>query len=282
MRRPIPSFVRSPLVAAAVLAAVAVALPARFTEPLRSRLAWAGSATPATPMRDAPAAGLEEAAPGSSARSEVALVAGDAREVAALRIRVRALEDEVTALRRQLAEASAARDAIEGAPAILAPSLITTRVTADHRASTLREVVRIGAGASRGVRAGAVVLSEGALVGLVESTDGAGSLVRLLCDGRTRVRVRVGDEGPGGILRGDGPGAPLLLQLAEPDAPIEVGATVLVDDGSSVAPGGVPVGVVEAVEHPPGELLPQVRIAPLADLTALRVVTVSVSQEEDR
>lgn len=104
---------------------------------------------------------------------------------------------------------------------------------------------RIGKGKKHGVRKGAAVVSNGAVVGVVTDVSQYSSRVRTLLAADSRLGVKMAGSGNVGILKGKNKEQTLCLaDYLDRDLPCLIGEEVVTSGLSDTIPGGVPVGAV--------------------------------------
>jgi rod shape-determining protein MreC len=135
------------------------------------------------------------------------------------------------------------------------------------------QTVRIGVGASSGIKKGMPVRTAAGLVGRVVEVFQTSSTVMLVTDADMSIGVRFGLTGEVAIARGQGRGDALRLELVALDATVAKG-DVVVTSGlqNSRFPPGIPVGRVAAVR--PGSISQEVTIRPAVDLSRISFVRV--------
>jgi len=174
---------------------------------------------------------------------------GNLGEADQQRARADALQQQVAALRRQVAaDADAKRTAA---------ALARLRLTADAAAYTIvparvvgaggvtgsEQVVDIGAGTADGVVVGQLVVVPEGLVGVVVRAVASTSTVRLASDPTSVVGARLEASRALGTVTGTGTPGVLTFTVFDPTVPVRKGERV-VTFGSRDYAGGVPVGVV--------------------------------------
>lgn len=168
---------------------------------------------------------------------------------------------------RRLAEL----DALLGA--VGEDATVPARVTGFGPGLGFARTVTLDVGSDDGVQAGQTVRSGAGLVGRTVQVGPATTVVLLLVDPGFSVGVRLAREGTLGLARGGGDGALTFTQV-EGDRVRE--GEVLLTAGSDTFVPDVPVGRVEQVQAPRGELTPTATVVPFADLSSLDLVGVVV------
>lgn len=137
-------------------------------------------------------------------------------------------------------------------------------------------VATIDAGSRDGLRPDLSVLSADGLVGRVKTVTRTTATVLLAADPASKVGVRLRGNGEIGIVRGSATG-PLVLQLLDPSARIEVGAAVATLGSPQNRPyaPGIPVGRVTSIVPGSGAAR-TARVTPYVRFSALDLVGVVV------
>jgi rod shape-determining protein MreC len=107
--------------------------------------------------------------------------------------------------------------------------------------------VTLNRGTSSGVQEGAIVKSDGGLVGLVESLTPNTSRVLLISDLKSQVGVTISRTSAKGVLRGDG-SAEAVLEFYEKVPNAKVGDFVSTSTYSQKFPAGLPVGKIKSLD----------------------------------
>jgi rod shape-determining protein MreC len=156
---------------------------------------------------------------------------------------------------------------------------VTGRVIA--RSPTLwHSAVTIDLGSDDGVRVDDPVVSGEGLVGLVASTQGGTSQVRLLTDHASAVSAKVLPRGAQGVVRPEvGDPEDLILDFIDSARNIGAGQVVVtagwrVADFASLFPANLPIGEVTEASIVEQEASQQVHLRPFADLANLDIVQV--------
>ena len=127
--------------------------------------------------------------------------------------------------------------------------------------------VILGRGTKDGVKAGAIVMAPGGVVGRVEEVTASTSRVLLLSNLSSRVGVTVGRSRDMGYLRGQGDTI-AVMEFFEKLPDVRPGDTVFTSNYSQLFPEGLPVGVVESVDSTTGPA-PEAKIRITAPLSTL-------------
>lgn len=142
-------------------------------------------------------------------------------------------------------------------------------------ASGFELTLAINRGRDAGVAPGMPVVSGGGLVGRVIDVSRRSATVRLLTDASSNVGVRLADTGEVGVAAGRGSGSTLRVDMVDPAATVDKGATMVTSgQQNSVFPPGIPVGKVVAATTSSGALQQDVTIEPTVDLDRLSFVKV--------
>ena len=127
----------------------------------------------------------------------------------------------------------------------------------------------LGAGTDKGVRVGALVLAEGAPIGLVEEAGSTHSRVLLFSATGKANEGWVGEERLPLTITGEGAGA-FSAEIPR-ELPVSVGDMLYLP-----GPGALPIGTVREIENHPSSPSAKLRIAPLVNpfaLTGVRIVS---------
>ena len=179
---------------------------------------------------------------------------GEVRELRRDRLRLEALEREVTRLSSALAYQRVSPFGVRVADVVFA----------DHSALLRTLVIRPGAG---NARPNLPVVTEAGLVGRVLSVAGDYARVQLVTDRAASLGAMLERAGRQGVLRGAANGR-LELDFVPRQIEVEVGDRVLTAGIDGVYPPGLPIGTV--VEVTPGsELFHRIVVAPAVDFRSL-------------
>ena len=133
----------------------------------------------------------------------------------------------------------------------------------------------INKGTSDGIRPDMAVINPNGLVGKVLSATSHRATIIVLIDPEAGASARVANGRDIGIVRGNGAGEPLDLQLVGPNADVDVGDEVITagyDQG--IYPAGIPIGYVSEVSPEGTGLERDVEIEPYVSFTALDFVEI--------
>ncbi|MFA1547784.1 rod shape-determining protein MreC [Actinomadura chokoriensis] len=148
------------------------------------------------------------------------------------------------------------------------------------------DTVTIDVGSRSGIKADMTVMSAEGLVGRVTRVGPATSTVLLATDQTSSIGSRLEDSKEIGIVQGrgrrglgGGGETPLRFQLLDASAPIRVGQRIVTLGSQGQRPyvPGVPIGVVERIEKPTGQLTRTAYVRPFVKFTSLDVVAVVVA-----
>ncbi|MDT8390015.1 MAG: rod shape-determining protein MreC [Lentisphaeria bacterium] len=148
---------------------------------------------------------------------------------------------------------------------------------------------RIGKGKKHGVKKGAAVVSDGAVVGVVATVFQHSSQVRTLLAADSRLGVKTAGSGNVGILKGQDKERTLcLIDYLDRDRPCVIGEDVITSGLSDTVPGGLPVGSLvpwndQEVTHVVNSTYARgrVRVAAIrGDFRYVRVITTAAGPEE--
>ena len=126
--------------------------------------------------------------------------------------------------------------------------------------------VIINKGSEDGVFVGQPVLDATGLMGQVIQVDTYTSRVLLIADANHAVPVEVNRNGLRGVVSGTGDLSQLELIYVPDTADIQVGDLLVTSGLGGRFPQGYPVGVVDSVEHDPGEPFAIIKAKPSAHL----------------
>jgi rod shape-determining protein MreC len=153
--------------------------------------------------------------------------------------------------------------------------------------SDLSQTVTIDVGSMDGIKVDMpVVASDDAngLVGQVVAVDRSTSTIRLITDRNLQLGVTFPDRAkpPPAFVQGAGPGAPLRLTVADPQAGLQPGLTLYTREQQALPdfpaiPGLLPVGTVTRVTTQVGDNQATADVKPFSDPAKLDVVGVVVA-----
>ena len=150
--------------------------------------------------------------------------------------------------------------------------------------SAFEQQIVVAAGAKKGVRLNAPVVTADGLVGQVTRVTDDAAQVTLLTDETSAASALDLRTGAAGIVRhGAGAGDTLVLDRVAKDEVVNVGDEVVTAGWrsgglASLYPKGIPIGRVTSVGQTDTDLYKQVQIAPYADFGSLDAVLVLVSR----
>lgn len=142
-----------------------------------------------------------------------------------------------------------------------------------------QQTLIIDRGARDGVVAGAPVVTDKGLVGVVAQADGHSAIVRMLIAPRMAVSARVlnAQRASTGVCEGRGETL-LLLNFVPPEAPMQVGDRVVTAGLGGKYPPNLPIGVIERVWLDRQYSVQKALVRPAVDFEQLRVALVKRGQ----
>lgn len=175
-------------------------------------------------------------------------------------------------------ELNARRNAVSDNISTLRGDLISASVLGETPAKGKR-LLWIGAGMNENVRNGMVAVGPHGIIGAVEEVFADSATVKLVSDYTSSWGVEIGGADQLGLLKGTGDSQYAELHFGRTVADVEKGQAVVSSGmASSVAPGGLPFGVVESVKrNKQGEPVAVVKLAD--DATKLRTVFILPAQQ---
>lgn len=175
-------------------------------------------------------------------------------------------------------ELNARRNAVSDNISTLRGDLISASVLGETPAKGKR-LLWIGAGMNENVRNGMVAVGPHGIIGAVEEVFADSATVKLVSDYTSSWGVEVGGADQLGLLKGTGDSQYAELHFGRTVATVEKGQAVVSSGmASSVAPGGLPFGVIESVKrNKQGEPVAVVKLAD--DATKLRTVFILPAQQ---
>lgn len=192
------------------------------------------------------------------------------------------LENEVQDLKRQLAamrEVSRENDLLRaqlGFNSRQSLQLTPARVVG-YAPDNLRRYLTIDVGSKDGIAKGMAVVSNGALVGTIETVSDYSAKVFLLSDVDFRIRALGQDGRASGIVAGQ-IGAGYSMDKIAQGEKISKGETIITT-GSDIVPKGIIIGTVESVESSDNAIFQVASIRPAIDLSKLELVFVVKGQK---
>jgi rod shape-determining protein MreC len=151
---------------------------------------------------------------------------------------------------------------------------VTARVVAGA-AGNFQETIEIDKGSGDGIEVDMPVVTGAGLVGRVVEVAGDRSTVELITDPDSGVGVRLASSGELGIAKGRLGEDQLVLDIIDADVEVVEDETVMTSGlRDSAFPPGVPVAYVASVVIGEGALQQDIRLQPIADLSALEYVKV--------
>lgn len=175
-------------------------------------------------------------------------------------------------------ELNARRNAVSDNISTLRGDLISASVLGETPAKGKR-LLWIGAGMNENVRNGMVAVGPHGIIGAVEEVFADSATVKLVSDYTSSWGVEIGGADQLGLLKGTGDSQYAELHFGRTVAAVEKGQAVVSSGmASSVAPGGLPFGVIESVKrNKQGEPVAVVKLAD--DATRLRTVFILPAQQ---
>ncbi len=175
-------------------------------------------------------------------------------------------------------ELNARRNAVSDNISTLRGDLISASVLGETPAKGKR-LLWIGAGMNENVRNGMVAVGPHGIIGAVEEVFADSATVKLVSDYTSSWGVEIGGADQLGLLKGTGDSQYAELHFGRTVATVEKGQAVVSSGmASSVAPGGLPFGVIESVKrNKQGEPVAVVKLAD--DATKLRTVFILPAQQ---
>ena len=136
----------------------------------------------------------------------------------------------------------------------------------------VREYLTIDLGAKSGARVGMAIVSNGALVGVIDSVADYSSRVFLLSDVDFRIRAIGQDNRANGIVAGQIGSGYRMDKIVQGEV-IKKGESVITA-GSGLVPKGLLIGTVDSVESSDNAVFQEANIRPSTDLSRLEIVFV--------
>lgn len=136
-------------------------------------------------------------------------------------------------------------------------------------------------GQSEGVHENQAIIDTQGVIGLVNSVNRMSSKIRLITDKAHAVPVQNVRNGLRGIVSGTGKFDYLVLLHAPLSADYQVGDLLLTSGLGGRFPAGYPVGIVQKVQHLPGQAFAQIAVKPLATLEKINQVLIVTGKVVD-
>lgn len=165
-----------------------------------------------------------------------------------MRAELRAMRDEIAAARLYAEQTERYRSEIDALRKDLgmAPIGGKQRIPADV-IGQFSNSITLNVGSADGVPLHAPVVTGSGLVGRVETLSSHTCEVALLSSPELRIGASVLRDPPQpGLLHGESP-TNLILDLTNPDGPVQIGDTVVTSGFSEIIPRGIPIGRVNQV-----------------------------------
>jgi len=187
-----------------------------------------------------------------------------------LRTRISDLERQLSGQSELRAENDRLRVLVGMAHRLPGRSMIASKVIA-LGTSPATQVVRVDVGEDEGVTAGDVVLAG---IGRVVGTTGSYADVQLLIDPRSAVDVVDRRSRARGMVRGQGAGAPCLVDHLVRTADVVEGDELVTSGIGGLFPAGLPVGKLTEVTSPKVGVFRSATMSPQVDFSVLEEVLV--------
>lgn len=184
------------------------------------------------------------------------------------------LREELNRSREQSIENERLRRLLDFKARMTAP-MIPAQVVAGDPSDWFQRII-IDKGSTSGIQQGMAVVSHGGVVGRVILVSPDYSKILLTVDRSSSVTAAVQRNRTRGILVGEGDKM-CLLKYVSPSERIEPKDLVITSGLGGVFPKGLALGVVEYVEHRPGDLFQLIRVRPSVDFSTLEEVMVILS-----
>jgi rod shape-determining protein MreC len=142
--------------------------------------------------------------------------------------------------------------------------------------SNFSHSIDIDKGSKAGIQVGMPVVSGSGLVGRIAQVTSERSTIQLVTDPDFRVGVRVLPDNVLGTARGNGKGAPLVVDTGlDASQKVRSGLQVVTSGADrSAYPASIPVGTVRRTEKADGDLTLNLLVTPMADTQRLSYVSV--------
>jgi len=197
-------------------------------------------------------------------------------ENARLRLDNEGLRNRVTSLQQGAEQVEELQKALGVTQNVASGTKLAASVV--HRdSSPFTDVISIDRGSSDGIKPGMVVLSsQGSLLGTVTTVTSSAAFVRLVTDTKSKVASQILESKVEGITKGS-PNRGVSFDLADSQAAINVGDTVVTSGLGGKYPQGLPIGRVSEVSGSSQDLSKKVTVEPLVRLSTARTVLVLTS-----
>ncbi|MHB1710238.1 MAG: rod shape-determining protein MreC [Acidimicrobiales bacterium] len=141
--------------------------------------------------------------------------------------------------------------------------------------SNFAATINIDVGRDNGVQYNMPVVAAGGLVGRVVQANHHTATVRLITDGASSVGALYGTPGSYALVAGQGSGRPLSGQLVPAGSPLSRGELFVTSGlNGAIFPPNIPIARVTGTKNGVSATQESVTLKPVADLTALRYVSV--------
>lgn len=184
--------------------------------------------------------------------SDTASAAGNLGKVRNLAAANAQLESENASLRQSLAADDATRrdnDLLRkelGLQVAGAPKEVATEVVA-FQPDSYRQFVTIDKGSGSGIAVGMAVLSQGVVIGVIDSVQSSTSRIMLITDPDFKLTAEDQNTGATGVINGQ-LGSGLLFDEIDQTAVVKPGDTVTTSGLGGLVPAGLYIGQVESVD----------------------------------
>jgi rod shape-determining protein MreC len=192
--------------------------------------------------------------------------------------RVRELEEETTRLRgdgARLENIEAENRRLREELGLL-PRAEYRLVTADVVSRSIdgvSEALIINRGSDDGIETGRPVIARGSvLIGRIQRADSRSAVIVLLTDPSFRVAATAGEKAEG-LVHG-ARGLDIVMDTIPKTADMHSGDRVVTSGTDGTFPPHLLIGTVGEIDAPGNEIFQSARVAPAADLTTLRIVSV--------
>jgi rod shape-determining protein MreC len=142
--------------------------------------------------------------------------------------------------------------------------------------TNIRETITINAGSRDGIKIGDAVLSQGFLVGRIESMTENTSKILMISDPDSAVPVNVVNSSVTGIVKGK-IGADLILDQVPQSEKVSVGDLLATSGLGGQYPKGLLVGKIENIKTSTGSIFQAIAVRPMIELTKLERVMIIIN-----
>jgi rod shape-determining protein MreC len=146
--------------------------------------------------------------------------------------------------------------------------------------SNYKWAVVIDKGSADGIKADMPVVDVTGLVGHIVHVEAHASTLLMLIDPQSGAAAKIQGSGHLGLLRGNGGGQPLSLQLIKTTASVNVGDTVVTSTYSGgIYPPDIPIGVVTSSGGDPRAAQQTINVAPYVDFNSIDYLQVLLTHQ---